>query len=302
MTQKKEWSQRKADGMLMLATVAWGSSYLLMALGLDSMGSFSLMTLRFAIAFAALTVIFWKRIRTTTRRTLRYGAILGTLIYLAFTFITHSLGMTSVSNASFLNSTAVVIVPILHAVILRKMPDKSVIAGCLLAISGIGFMSLEGSFAFHTGDIYALAGAFFYACQILTSSHAARREEGILLGYWQIGFAMILSLVSAFLFETPTLPGSTSGWLAVLGLGLICSAFGFTVQTTVQKYTTPEHTGLLLSLEPVFSAIFAYLFAGETMTGKQLFGAVLVLSGVIVTSVLSSLAEQKTDTLESRAA
>jgi drug/metabolite transporter (DMT)-like permease len=61
----------------------------------------------------------------------------------------------------------------------------------------------------------------------------------------------------------------------VLGLALICSAFGLIMQPMDQKFTTAEHTGLLLSLEPVFSALFAYLFAGEVFTLQQLFGAAL---------------------------
>ncbi|KTE89538.1 hypothetical protein AT727_11940 [Desulfitobacterium hafniense] len=36
------------------------------------------------------------------------------------------------------------------------------------------------------------------------------------------------------------------------------------MQSIAQKYTTPEHTGLLYALEPVFSALFAFcLFAGS---------------------------------------
>lgn len=86
------------------------------------------------------------------------------------------------------------------------------------------------------------------------------------------------------LFETPTLPAAPSQWMAVLGLALICSAFGFVAQPMAQKYTTPEHTGLLFSLEPLFSALFAFLFLQETLSAKGYFGAALMMAGVLVAS------------------
>ena len=70
----------------------------------------------------------------------------------------------------------------------------------------------------------------------------------------------------------------------MLGLALVCSAFGFVVQPLAQAHTTPEHTGLLFALEPVFAALFARLFLHETLSAQGLLGAVLVLAGVLVAS------------------
>nr|WP_240381131.1 EamA family transporter [Bacillus mycoides] len=44
-----------------------------------------------------------------------------------------------------------------------------------------------------------------------------------------------------------------------------------------QKYTTSTHTGLIFSLEPVFSALFAYVFMNELLPLKGYIGAVLIL-------------------------
>ncbi len=70
----------------------------------------------------------------------------------------------------------------------------------------------------------------------------------------------------------------------MLGLALVCSAFGFVVQPVAQAHTTPEHTGLLFALEPVFAALFARLFLGEVLSTQGLLGAGLVLAGVLVAS------------------
>ena len=52
-----------------------------------------------------------------------------------------------------------------------------------------------------------------------------------------------------------------------------------------QKYTTPTHTGLIFSLEPVFSALFAYLFMNELLSIQGYIGALLILSGVILAEI-----------------
>lgn len=66
---------------------------------------------------------------------------------------------------------------------------------------------------------------------------------------------------------------------------MVFSAFGFVLQPVAQKYTTPERTGILFSLEPVFSAIFGFLFLDEVLKIQGYFGAILVLSGVIVSGI-----------------
>ena len=59
------------------------------------------------------------------------------------------------------------------------------------------------------------------------------------------------------------------------------------MQPMAQKYTTPEHTGLLFALEPVFSAVFSYIFLHETLSGKGYMGAMLVMAGVVAALLLS---------------
>ena len=129
-----------------------------------------------------------------------------------------------------------------------------------------------------------LTGAVVYAFHILLTADFTKKEDGLLLGIWQLGFAGLYGLICTMLFETPTLPAAPSQWMAVLGLALICSAFGFVAQPMAQKYTTPEHTGLLFSLEPLFSALFAFLFLQETLSAKGYFGAALMMAGVLVAS------------------
>ncbi|MCX7951405.1 MAG: DMT family transporter [Clostridiales bacterium] len=53
-------------------------------------------------------------------------------------------------------------------------------------------------------------------------------------------------------------------------------------QTYAQKFVSVTHTGLILSLEPVFSAIFAFIFLGEKLSIRGYIGAAILLSVLIV--------------------
>ena len=131
------------------------------------------------------------------------------------------------------------------------------------------------------GELLCLGGALLYACQILLTDVFTHQEDGLLLGVWQLAFAALLGFVASLLLEVPAWPANAAQWAAVLGLALLCSAFGFVLQPVAQRYTTPEHAGLLFAMEPVFSALLAFLFLRETLDARGYAGAALILVSVL---------------------
>lgn len=281
------WTQGKADIALGLVAVAWGSSYLLMKIGLGGMGPFMVIAMRFLIAFAVVGAVSFRKIAHTNRAVLKYAAVLGLLLFGLFAFLTHGLETTSASNGGFLTAMAVVFVPIINAALRHRMPPRPILAGTLVTLAGIGLLSLRGGFALYPGDALCLAGAILYAVFIVATDRLAPGFDGILLGTWQLGFAGLYGLVCSFIFETPVLPQTPTQWGAILGLAVVCSAFGFVLQPVAQPHTTPEHTALLFSIEPVASAVLAFFVLGETLPAQGYLGAVLVLAGVVVASLPS---------------
>lgn len=140
---------------------------------------------------------------------------------------------------------------------------------------------IKDSFMIESGSILCLLGAFLYAVYIITNSFV-HKTDALQLGIFQLGFAALFGLIFSFSFETPTLPSTTAGWVAVLGLAIVCSAFGFVMQPIAQKFTTPERTGVLFALEPVFSAFFGFVILQEVLQLQGYIGAMLVLCGIFI--------------------
>lgn len=279
----------KAELMLIVVTLFWGSSYLFMKLGLGTLGEFNLIALRFGLAFILAGLLFRKRLRSVDARTLKYGALLGFLLLGVFTCITFGLKTTTTSNAGFLVALTVVFVPMLEVLIFRKRVAPPQIFGTILAISGIGLLTLNGSLQVQPGDLLCILSAVFYAGQILVTGRAVKTCDSLNIGILQLGFAGGYALILSAIFETPSLPSTLPGWIAILALGIFCSACGFILQPVAQKYTTPTRTGLIFALEPVFAAFFGYLFVHEKLSLQGYTGATLVLLGILASELLGKL-------------
>lgn len=278
-------SQKKADLIIALITMAWGSSYLFMKMGLDSIDVFNLVALRFGIAFLLTAPIFYKKLCNIDKKTLLYGTILGLALFCVLSTLMFGLKTTSASSAGFLAGTTVVFVPLLQIIIHRKRPTLPITAGVVLTIVGIALLTIDSTFQLDTKSLLCVLAAFIYAGQILLTSHFSKMVDPLALGVLQLEFAGIFGLLFSFIFEQPRLPNNSVEWIAVLSLSVICSAFGFVLQPVAQKYTTPERTGILFSLEPVFSAIFGFVFFDEILKIQGYFGAILVLAGIIISGI-----------------
>ena len=283
--------------MIAVIACAWGSSYLMMQVGLSSIPPFGMVALRFGIAFVAVAVIFRKRLRELTASVVARGAVLGFLLCVFFGLLMYGLKTTPASTAGFLTSAKVIFVPLIVAVATHREPSRATLAGIGICVAGLALLTLNGPVSLGGGAGLCLAGSAVYALQIVATDTFSRSDDALLLGICQLGFAAVFGAAFNLAFEGPTLPQSPAEWGAVLGLALVCSAFGFAMQPVAQSRTTATHAGLLFSLESVSSAVLSFVFLGEVMAPQCYLGCAHILAAVL----LSSLADGKADAAEGAA-
>lgn len=277
--------QSRADLMLMMITVFWGASYMLTKLALDVLQPFNLTAVRFLLAFIVSAAVFYKHILKADKETIKYSLILAVILLFVFISMTFGLQYTTVSNSGFLVSLSVVFIPILASVFLKQRIERKVLIGVCIAPIGIALLTLNSELSINSGDILCIICAVLFAAHVVATGVFTQKVDSIALGVLQLGFVGLLSLVVSVFTENVMLPNTAVSWTAILSLSILCTAVGYIVQTTAQQYTSATHTGLILSLEPVFSAVFAYMVLGELLTVKGYAGAAILLFSVLIAEV-----------------
>ena len=171
------------------------------------MGKFTLLAVRFLLAFAFLAALFRRRLLQIDRRTLLSDLAMGSIYFCVMTAELTALKTVETSTVSFVTNTAVVIVPLIQAALSRRWLERRVLFGALACLLGMALLTLRGGLTLTPGVGYCILEAFLYSTAILVTdrlTHAG--ADPLLSGVVQVGFLGALALIASFLFETPHLP------------------------------------------------------------------------------------------------
>lgn len=274
--------QLKADLALLLVTIVWGSTFVITKNALKDIPTYNFLTIRFLLAFVVSFLIFFNSMKNLNKKTLFLGSVIGIVLFAGYAFQTVGLSYTTASKSGFITGFSVVLVPVFSAILLKKIPNISTIIGVILAILGLGLMTLNSNLSLNIGDLYTLICAFAFAFHIILVGKYTTEVDSIALAVVQIGIVGLLSLIFSLSLEKFTIPKSTDVWVAIFITGILATSGAYIIQNTMQRFTSPTHTALIYTGEPVFSAIFAYLFLHEVMTAKVILGSILILTGMIL--------------------
>lgn len=276
----------RADLALAVIALIWGTTFVVVKNALAGASTMLFLTLRFTVATAALAVLYRGRLSTAGtggRAAVRGGALAGVFLIASYFFQTQGLRYTTPSKSAFITGMSVVLVPLLGALVYRILPGLSEILGVLVAAAGMGLLTVRwDNLRIEFGDALTLACAAGFAVHILVVGHFTSRGGFELLSLTQIATAAALGWASFWWMETPQLIWSAGLAGALLVTGLLATALAFTAMAWAQQHTTPTHTALIFSLEPVFAWLTSWLVAGETLSPAATLGAVLILAGILL--------------------
>ncbi|MBR2675107.1 MAG: DMT family transporter [Mogibacterium sp.] len=288
-------NERRGEILVGTALALRGSSLLFAKIGMRTMGPFLLMGCRNLIAFAIIALLFRKQLVGVTKRELAHSALLGFALFLSMAFELKGLQTTTSTVTAFLEGTAVVMVPIITCILTRRLPSRMTIICSLIALFGVGFLTLKGDrVGFSSGEILVLIGAFWYSTSVIITDYAAKKDDPMHVAVYQLLFISIFSLIGAFFVEEIRLPASSTEWGAILALAIICSGVGFTIQPLGQKYTTPERAGLLTVANPLSAALLGIVFLHEKMTAGIVAGAILIIISIVYPYIVQVFASSHT--------
>jgi drug/metabolite transporter (DMT)-like permease len=276
-------SQAAAFVALLAGATALGVSPVFVRLA--DVGPFASAFWRAALALPVLYI--WMRLEDrgrTQRPGLALPGILAGVFFAGDLFFWHlSILNTSIANSTFLATTAPVWVILVAWLWFRDAISLWTLAGLALCIAGGAALvgdSLQIDRTRLLGDAYGAAtgvffGLYFHAIRIGRVTHGAAR-----LTLQSTAVTALVLLVVALFLEPRILPQSLQGWLAVIALGMLTHAAGQGLLSVALGTLPTVFSSLVIFLEAVIAALFAWIALGEALSLTQMAGGAAIMLGI----------------------
>ena len=167
--------------------------------------------------------------------------------------------------------------------VFRERFNRSFIMALVLAIVGAGvLMSSSTAFGgqYLQGDILGLITAVFYAAYLLTVGRLRTRYTTATIMFWSSLMAsIVLLLVSVFtgVFDVPSTPRA---WILLVVLALVSHLGGQGLIAYALAHLSTAFSSLSLLIQPLVSALLAWILFHEALGPVQLLGGLVVLAAI----------------------
>ncbi|EXX85206.1 antibiotic transporter [Paenibacillus darwinianus] len=283
--------------LLVLATCIWGSNFVAGKALVDSIPPVTLAATRWGIAFLCLLPFFGKdawRQRQDYFRQWKMVLFLSVTGVAGFNTLTYmAVQFTGSINAALMNSATPILVLMLASLMMKERLAWAAIPGIAVSMAGVLWIVGRGSLkallalSFNKGDLLMLLAVFCWALYSVGMKKAAGRfrPSALLLVQTAVATGLLLPLSALELLSVPGeivwRPGLMIG---IVYLGLFASIVAFLSWNRAIELAGPQRCAGYLNLIPLFSAVFATIFTGESIRFYHVLGALLIIAGVYMTN------------------
>lgn len=273
------------------AMFLWGISYIWMKGLFDDLEPASILFFRLVVSSVFLYFVLrlmgkLERIKKEHYALFLFSALLNPFLY--FMGESHGLQLVSPTISAVIIATIPVFTPVFARLFLKERLSKLNIAGLILSFAGVLLMLVMNDFSLSAdpfGVLYlfgAVASSIIYGIVL----------KKLTLLYNPLTIVWIQNFIGLFYFipvilykETDTLlnmPFTGEVILPILLLGVFSSSLAFVFFTRSVRSLGIARTNIYTNMIPVFTVMFSYFLLDEMQTGRQLFGMMLVISGVVI--------------------
>jgi drug/metabolite transporter (DMT)-like permease len=286
--------QLKSNILLLITAGIWGFAFVAQRVGMEYVGPFTFNGVRFALGgLSLLPVIYFLTDRSLQpqpgkkiNRSWPVGLAAGIILFAAASLQQVGLIYTTAGKAAFITCLYIILVPI-SGVFLKQHIRTGTWLGSVLALSGLYLLCVKEGFTVLYGDFLELLGAFLWTAHILLIDAYSRKLDTLKLAFFQFMTCAVLSMGSALIVEQVILDGIWKAAVPILYGGLCSVGIAYTLQIVGQKYASPSHAAIILSMETVFAAVGGYLILGERLGPGEIIGCGLMMAGMLVSQIQS---------------
>ncbi len=282
----------KANSFLFMAALLWGSTFVFQRMGMDHMPPFSFTAIRFSLGALVLFPIALLKYKKSSEnlsspknsKKLLGIFLAGAVMFIGINFQQFGLVYTTAGNAGLITGLYVVIVPFLGLFLGIRSNIGSCI-GAILGGVGLYFLSVKAGFRLMPGDAWVVFSTFAWAAHVLVLAWLSPKMNSYVIACGQAAVCAVLSWALALFTEEITWIGITQAWIPIFWGSVLSVAIGFTCQVIGQKDSPPAHSAIILSLEAVIAAICGWLILNEIMSSRAIFGASLMVIGMLISQL-----------------
>ncbi|GAD89975.1 hypothetical protein VHA01S_030_00500 [Vibrio halioticoli NBRC 102217] len=279
--------------LLLLVAVFWGTSYGMTKSALLYTSVFMFMAIRFLLTFSILFLSTVKDFKAGRNKDWKVSIPTGGILLAIFCCEIIGVSITSATNAAFLISLSVILTAFLEVIVNKQRFSPQLLVLSLTCVLGVYLLTYNGSLSLslNTGDWLILTAALLRGLMVTTTKRFTENREitSLSLTALQSLVVGLGAVVLAFTYgqglTQDSIPNSMEFWLITLYLVLFCTLFAFFVQNYAVRRTSPTKVSILMGSEPLFGALFAVLWLGESLNVVQCIGGAAIVGSVLMATL-----------------
>ena len=278
MNARHNLQLKLAPFALLLVSAAWGLAFVVMKPAIERQSVNNFLFTRFLMAVLVMILIRPQVLKFLTKDLLLRGLAAGFLLGGGYIFQTVGLANTGAAITGFVTGLYVVLTPLFAGLIFKERVSKNTWFYVFMATVGLALLSLKG-WSVGFGELMVFFSAIAFAAHITALSKWSAGRDVYAMTITQLTMCAAMTGVASA-FEGYSAPPDSGVWAVVVFTAVFATAIAFIVQTWSQAHMSATKVAVILTMEVVFAAFFAIIFAGERLTLQAALGGILVVAAM----------------------
>jgi len=278
MNTRHNLQLKLAPFALLLVSAAWGLAFVVMKPAIERQSVNNFLFTRFLMAVLVMILIRPQVLKLLTKDLLLRGLAAGFLLGGGYIFQTVGLANTGAAITGFVTGLYVVLTPLFAGLIFKERVSKNTWFYVFVATVGLALLSLKG-WSIGFGELMVFFSAIAFAAHITALSKWSVGRDVYAMTITQLTMCAAMTGVASA-FEGYSAPPDSGVWAVVVFTAVFATAIAFIVQTWSQAHMSATKVAVILTMEVVFAAFFAIIFAGERLTLQAALGGILVVTAM----------------------
>jgi drug/metabolite transporter (DMT)-like permease len=268
----------------------WGTSYLFIKIGVETLPTFTLVAYRLGIGLVFLvTVVAIAREQLPREPRMYFHLLVMSIVNIALPFALITSAEQSVDSAlaAILNGAVPLFVIVIAALFLHDEPiTVNRLVGLLVGYAGVVLLvgrslGAGGTDSAMSGELALIGSTLSYGIGAVYARRNVRGLRPMIPALFQVGFAFVITSAIALLTERPfDVQWTGRSLFAILWLGLLGSGLAYLCFFRLLQAWGATRTSLVAYQLPIVGIVAGALVLGEVVDAWVLAGTALVIGGV----------------------